>query len=622
MKSFLPTVGLLLMSCACFAQTAQPSITTGATLPAGTTGTAYSVTLAATGGSGAGYSFGITVGTTGQPPDGLSLSAGGTISGTPTSYGISTFSVTVTDSNGLISNPVTFSLTVNPGPLTITTTSPLPSGLTETPYSQTLAATGGIPPYSWALTAGGLPAGLTLSAAGVVSGNASVAGVASFTATVTDSNASTASQTFSVSINIAPLAISTPTTLPAGLVSTPYSQTLATTGGLPPYTWVLTSPPSTLPPGITLSSAGVLSGTPTAAGTFSPTIEVIDTAVLEAASLTFSLTTASTGVSIATPSILPSGSVTTPYSQALAAAGGVSPYTWSLTSGALPAGLALSAGGVISGTPTASGNFNFTAQVQDTTALTASQAFTMTVTAAGVLPRLGILSQLSAGAGWTTTIWLINRSAAPVQTNLVFHGDDGTPLQLPLTVTQPTVTMQLESSSLTTTTETIAPNTTLVVATQPLASNVEGWVDVLTNGALSGFAVYSNGSEEASVPLQSLIETSFSLYFDNTNGASTGVAVANLAGAPATITATVWDMNGNLVTLQPVAVPLTQNDANGNGHDSFMLPGRIAATANIRGIIQFQGNPATASVPAGQLTGLGLRTEANNLFTSIPTIVP
>jgi hypothetical protein len=244
----------------------------------------------------------------------------------------------------------------------------------------------------------------------------------------------------------------------------------------------------------------------------------------------------------------------------------------------------------------------------------------MTVTAAGVLPRLGVISQLSAGAGWVTTIWLINQSAAPVQTNLVFHGDDGTPLQLPLTVTQPTVTTQLESSSLPT--ETIAPNTTLVVATQPLASNVEGWVDVLTNGALSGFAVYSNGSVEASVPLQSLIESSFSLYFDNTNGASTGVAIANLAGAPAAITATVWDRNGNLVTLQPVAVPLTQNDANGNGHDSFMLPGRIAATANIRGIIQFQGNPGSQLVPPGQLTGLGLRTDANNLFTSIPTIVP
>jgi hypothetical protein len=620
MKSFLPTVSFLLMSCACFAQTSQPSITTAPTLPAGTTGTVYSVTLGATGGSGSGYSFGITAGTSGQPPTGLSLSAGGVISGTPTSFGTSTFSVTVTDTNGLISNPVAFSLTINPGPLTITTTSPFPSGLTETPYSQTLAAVGGVPPYSWALTAGGLPAGLTLSAAGVVSGNASVAGVAAFTATVTDSNAGTWSQSFSLSILVAPLAISTPTTLPAGLVSTPYSQTLAVTGGLPPYVWVLQSAASTLPPGITLSSAGVLSGTPTAAGTFSPTIQVLDTAVLEAASLTFSLTTASTGVSIATASILPSGSVTTPYSQALAAAGGVPPYTWSLTSGALPAGLTLSNAGLISGTPTASGNFNVTAQVQDATALTASRTFSMTVTAAGVLPRLGVISQLSAGAGWVTTIWLINQSAAPVQTNLVFHGDDGTPLQLPLTVTQPTVTTQLESSSLPT--ETIAPNTTLVVATQPLASNVEGWVDVLTNGALNGFAVYSNGSVEASVPLQSLIESSFSLYFDNTNGASTGVAIANLAGAPAAITATVWDRNGNLVTLQPVAVPLTQNDANGNGHDSFMLPGRIAATANIRGIIQFQGNPGSQLVPPGQLTGLGLRTDTNNLFTSIPTIVP
>ena len=69
-------------------------------------------------------------------------------------------------------------------------------------------------------------------------------------------------------------------------------------------------------------------------------------------------------------------------------------------------------------------------------------------------------------------------------------------------------------------------------------------------------------------------------------------------------------------------VVLTQNDANGGGHDSFMLSARLAVTAGIRGIVQFQGNPGSPFTPAGQLTGLGLRAEANGLFTSIETIVP
>ena len=185
-------------------------------------------------------------------------------------------------------------------------------------------------------------------------------------------------------------------------------------------------------------------------------------------------------------------------------------------------------------------------------------------------------------------------------------------------MSQPGATLQ---GTVTTLDEAIAPNTTLVVTTGALASNVEGWADVLSNGPLSGFAVFSNGSAEASVPLQSQIGTSITLPFDNTNGASTGVAIANLAGAPATITATVWDMNGNQIG-QPITVALTQNDANGNGHDSFMLPSRLAVTAGIRGIVQFQGNPGTASTPAGQLTGLGLRADPDGLFTSIPTIVP
>jgi hypothetical protein len=120
--------------------------------------------------------------------------------------------------------------------------------------------------------------------------------------------------------------------------------------------------------------------------------------------------------------------------------------------------------------------------------------------------------------------------------------------------------------------------------------------------------------------LQSQIGASISLPFDNTGGYSTGVALVNLSSSQAGITATVWDQYGSQLAVQPVA--LAKTDPAGNGHDAFMLPDRLAVTAGIRGIVQFQGNPASPFSPAGQLTGLGLRADPNGLFTSIPTIVP
>ena len=94
----------------------------------------------------------------------------------------------------------------------------------------------------------------------------------------------------------------------------------------------------------------------------------------------------------------------------------------------------------------------------------------------------------------------------------------------------------------------------------------------------------------------------------------------NLAGWQANITATVWDQYGNqIVTQQPIAFAKT--DSSGGGHDAFMLPDRLPATAGARGIVQFQSNPLTPSGPVGQLAGLGLRASPAMSVTSLPTIV-
>jgi hypothetical protein len=585
-------------------------------LPAGAVGAPYSQGLTAIGtaGGAAPYSWYLSLGAL---PAGLSMSSAGAITGTPTTAGGAVFRATVTDANSATASG-TFTLSI--APFAITTPSPLPAGVAGVSYSQMLAVSGGRPPYVWSAASGALPAGLTLSTGGLVSGVPITYGSSAFSVVVTDAGGLTASQSFSLTINPAPLTIATVSSLPYGIAGAAYSQTLTAAGGVPPYVWQLNAGgifnSGVLPPLLTLGSNGVIAGVPTTPGEWAFNITVTD-AALHTASQTFSLTITLGPLAISTPATLPAAVAGAAYSQTLAATGGAPPYTWQVASGTWPAGLSMSSAGVIAGTPAVAGTYTFSVQVNDGASETAARSFSLTVIGAGSLSRQGVISQVVAGGGWTTTIWLVNRTSAPVQTSLVFHGDTGSPLSLPLTVTQPASSQQVTESTVN---ETIAPNTTLVVATGTPAVNVEGWADVLGNGPLSGIAVFSNGTTEAAVPLQSQIGTSISLPFDNTNGASTGVALVNLASVPASITATVWDQYGNQVAALPVT--LTQNDANGGGHDSFMLPARLAVTAGIRGIVQFQGNPGSPFTPGGQLTGLGLRAEANGLFTSIQTIVP
>src|SRR5439155_16826848 len=126
----------------------------------------------------------------GALPAGLTLSAAGVISGSPTTVGSSNFTIQVTDSSSQTVSK-SFSIAIDPPPLSITTVPPLPAATVGTSYSQTLAATGGTPPYSWSVASGALPAGLTFSVAGVISGTPAAASACSFTVQVTDSGSQT-----------------------------------------------------------------------------------------------------------------------------------------------------------------------------------------------------------------------------------------------------------------------------------------------------------------------------------------------------------------------------------------------------------------------------------------------
>jgi Putative Ig domain len=161
-------------------------------------------------------------------------------------------------------------------PLSITT-SLLNSGQTSVAYNATLAATGGTAPYSWTVATGDLPAGLTLGASGTISGTPTTAGIADFTVQVSDSAATPHSTTGKLSLTISGGSLKiTSVNPPTGTVGSAYQYQLAASGGVPPYSWALASGSSPLPGGLNVSSAGVVSGTPSASGTFGPQIQVTD----------------------------------------------------------------------------------------------------------------------------------------------------------------------------------------------------------------------------------------------------------------------------------------------------------------------------------------------------------
>jgi hypothetical protein len=163
--------------------------------PNGTSGVAYNFTFTATGGTPA-YTWSISAGAL---PAGLTLTAGGVLSGTPTTAGSSTFTVQVTDT---VPATATASYTVQ---IAIrVTTATLPYAIVGVPYSGSLSATGGTPPYTWAVTTGSLPAGVTLSSAGVFGGVPSAAGTSNFTVTVTGTAGATGTQALSLAVKTNP----------------------------------------------------------------------------------------------------------------------------------------------------------------------------------------------------------------------------------------------------------------------------------------------------------------------------------------------------------------------------------------------------------------------------------
>ena len=166
-------------------------------------------------------------------------------------------------------------LTVNPGAVTISTAT-IPNGMVGLPYQVTIAASGGIAPYTFSVSTGTLPAGLAIDAStGIISGSPTTAGNSTFTVKVADAEVPAVSATQSYTVTVVPTLAITTASLPAANIGVAYTTTITATGGVSPYTFAVTT--GSLPAGLTLNATtGVLSGTPTAAGAFTFTVQVTD----------------------------------------------------------------------------------------------------------------------------------------------------------------------------------------------------------------------------------------------------------------------------------------------------------------------------------------------------------
>lgn len=259
------------------------SVTT-ASLPEGVVGTDYGTeTLAASGGEGS-YAWALAPGSA-PLPAGLALAGNGTITGTPSSAGTSTFDVVVT--SGIQSVERELSITIR-AVLAVTTTS-LPDGVVGVSFGDpSLDAEGGVGSYSWALAAGSgaLPAGLTLETDGSITGSPTATGLSDFTVQVS-SGAETAQRALSITVEA--LAVTT-NSLPDGSPGVDYGVvSLAAAGGDGSYAWTLLS--GALPTGLALAANGDITGTPTALETADFTVQVASDGLTAQAALSINVNT-------------------------------------------------------------------------------------------------------------------------------------------------------------------------------------------------------------------------------------------------------------------------------------------------------------------------------------------
>jgi hypothetical protein len=573
-----------------------PSITTQSVQPA-TAGTSYSAAISASGGSSP-FMWSLSSGTL---PAGITMAPGTTnsvtVSGMPTGAGSSPVTFKMVDATG-VSATQALTITVNPPPALTITTSSLAAGVVGTAYSQTVSATGGVPSYHWTITAGSLPAGLALNAnSGAITGNptGTFTGTSNFTIKVMDSQTPTAASTsanLSISVTAPPLSVTTGS-LPGGTVGTPFGATLAATGGITPYTWSISG--GSLPAGINLNtSTGLISGTPTTAGTSNFTVKVADseTPTAQNATASFGIAISNPAPLVITTTSLPNGTDGSSYTATVDASGGIKPYSWSITAGALPTGLNLNSNtGQISGTPTATGPFNFTIAVTDSENPAVETVASLSITINPSTPLQIVTSSLPEGSGATPYSATLSASGGvPPYSWSIPNGS--LPSGLTLNVSAGTITGKPTSMGTFNVTLEVT-DSTLATATAPVSILV---ITCNNDGALSGnWAMLLEGYDHSQQPAPLAAEVG-SFVADGAGNITSGSLDSNdQVNGPATGTISsgkycVTTNNTGLVTLnQNVGGSSTShtfaialNSSNGNGRISYYDNSTFAASGPLR----------------------------------------
>lgn len=516
-----------------------PAISYAPSSPAnGQVGVASSQSLAGASGGAAPYTYSLA---SGSLPAGMALASNGTLSGTPTAGGAFSFTVRATD---LSTGMGPFSATS--GQMTLTIAAPtitvgpasLSAGKAGSAYSASLTASGGTSGYTYAVAAGSLPPGVSLSSSGVLSGTATAAGTFNLTVTATDSSTGTGpytgSRAYSWTINPPALTINPVSgSNLSGTALTAYSQAFAPSGGTAPYTYGIVINSGAMPPGLSFNtSTGTLSGTPTAGGTVNFTVTATDSTTGAgspfAVSSTYNLTIGAPTVVVA-----PVGSVTNPaigtaYSQTFTASGGTEPYDFLISAGALPSGLTLNSG-VLSGTPTAAGTFNFTVQATDTHNYAGTRAYSVTIAPPTIALAPATLPGGSTGVAYSQTVsasggtapysYAVTAGALPV--GLTLAPSTGAITGTPTTAATSNFTITATDS----TTGTGAPFTASKAYTVTIASG---------NAGLSGLAL-SSGTLTPAFSTGTLAYTA-----QVANGVASVNVTPTLADTGATVT-----VNGN-----------------------------------------------------------------------------
>ncbi|MFL6277905.1 MAG: putative Ig domain-containing protein [Blastocatellia bacterium] len=413
-------------------------------LPNATQGLSYTAHLEAAGGV-APYAWTLDIGTL---PDGITMQSDGTISGRGNAVGTYAFTVRVKDAVGTSSTHTLFILVVPPPPPLVIQTVQLPETSAERPYSQTLQATGGVPPYTWSVSSGSLGQGLNLSANGVISGTPASPGTAVFVVRVTDSAEQSVTRTLAITIkpadHVAPFGNlevpdfrATLSTVATGSgwaldnIGIATVEVLVDGAKVGEAIYGLNRPDigavwGSFPNASRAGYSFTLDTTKFSNGDHTLAIRLLDAAGNATVVGTRPITLQNSVFMITTTN-LPRGKKGEAYSQQLQTANGRAPYTFTLTSGALPAGLSLSASGLIAGTPTVFGsNFSFTVRATDANSAAAVASYTITVVpdidplrvvTAGDLPSgltgANYSTQLLFTGGRPPATWALNSGTPP-----------------------------------------------------------------------------------------------------------------------------------------------------------------------------------------------------------------